>query len=241
MTEPLFIHGAGAVLGDGPLQGDALIRAVRDRAEFASDGDFLEGFDPKPYIQTVKGYLDDAGKYALAAASLAVDEARQSLTEQGARVGVASATRWGAPASGFRFCQQLAQKGLRFASPLVFPHSYSNTAGNLVAMEFRFGGPHMVYFGRGGALEALRFAAAELRKDDAETVLVVASEAATAPAIPDETRSLNGAVALRFSTKEDGALGRFDLPTNDNGLPAFENGAVDELLGLTRELSRPLP
>ncbi|MCR4574118.1 MAG: beta-ketoacyl-[acyl-carrier-protein] synthase family protein [Lentisphaeria bacterium] len=164
-----------------------------------SDGinEMLATFSPKPFVKSVKGYLDPGGGYQLAAMAMAVgDNATNSLSEQ---KGICTATRYGATSSAFKFFEQLVQKGPRLASPLIFPHGYSNTAGNLAAIEFGYGGPHTVLFGNQDARELLEFAAARLADGTAEEILVGAYEAACMAALPDGRQVLNGAIAMKLS------------------------------------------
>jgi hypothetical protein len=148
-------------------------------------------------VKSVKGYLDAGGGYQLSAMALAVgDGVVAGLSE---RKGICTATRYGATTSAYKFFEQLAQKGPRLASPLIFPHGYSNTAGNLAAIEFGYGGPHMVLFGNQDVRETLEFAAARLADGTAEEMLVGAYEAGYAVALPDGRQVLNGALALKVA------------------------------------------
>lgn len=193
------ISGAGFVLPGGILSGPQLLRSSQTLVEPGPDGNALDGFDPKPYLQSVKGYLDPAAKFVLAAAALAIGETRDALRERGSTVGVVTATRWGATDSAFKFYRQLAEKGPRFASPLVFPHGYPSAAANILAMEFGFSGPHMVFFGPESAAEALNFASDQLRNARATDMIAVAHEAPPANTVPDNTIPLHGAVALHLA------------------------------------------
>lgn len=233
----IHIHGAAAVLAGGVATGEGALARAAMLLHPGEAGNELDGFDPKPYVSTVKGYLDGAAKYALAAASLALGERREQLPERREAVGVVSASRWGAPESGFRFLQQLASKGPRHASPLVFPHSYPNTAGNLVAMEFRFAGPHVVYLGPEGAREALHCAAAILERRQASHILLVVCEAAIPQALPEEIHPVNGAIALWLSADPADALDSIHVP--DTSAKPSPNGAVADLLATLNPTESP--
>jgi len=157
----------------------------------------LNGFDARPYLSSVKGYLDPASAFFLAAASLALgQEAHASGGARRERIGVSTISRYGAPVSGYKFYEQFLSKGARLASPLVFPHGYSNTAGNLAAIEFGLGGPHMVLYGTAAVSEAFDFALNRLGDGTADQMLVVAYEAVAPEAVPDGLNVLNGAVAV---------------------------------------------
>ena len=112
-----------------------------------------------------------------------------------------------------RFYEQLLDKGPRHASPLLFPHSYSNTPANLAAIEFGLGGPHMVFYGSADVREALVFAFTRLGDGTATDMLVAVHEAATARPIPDGVSVLNGSVVLWLST--DPAAHELDVPVRN--------------------------
>ena len=195
--------GIGWVLGDGTGCGvDNLSQERRlSLREHAVDG-ALAGFNPKPYLTTVKGYLDPASAYCLAAGSLALSEVGiGDPTGSNLKAGICTATYYGAPTSGFRFFTQLIQKGPRLASPLVFPHSYSNTAGNLAAIEFGFAGPHMVFYGRQSIAELFEFAFTRFEQGEVTDMLVGAYEADCREALPDDVKTVNGAVMLYLSSQ----------------------------------------
>jgi len=163
--------------------------------------DELENFNVRPYLQSVKGYLDPAGAYCLAAASLALGE-HHSADEVRPDAGICTVTQYGAPTSGFKFFGQLVQKGPRLASPLLFPHSYSNTAGNLAAIEFGFGGPHVVFYAGGEVQDAFDFALNRLEDGTAAEMIVAAYEAVPPQTVPDGTTVLEGAVCVWLSVRE---------------------------------------
>jgi hypothetical protein len=166
----------------------------------------LEGFSARPYLRSVKGYLDPAGAYTLAAASLALgDQVQDAAGPPVVRddAGICLVTQYGAPSSAFRFFQQLVQKGPRLASPLLFPHGYSNTAANLAAIELGFGGPHMVLYGTADVAEGFRHAVRRLQDGSATDMLVAACEAVVPDAVPDDTSVLNGAVVAWLSSRSE--------------------------------------
>lgn len=158
----------------------------------------LDGFNAKLYINSVKGYLDDASKFFLAAASMTLESPVN--TEFNPRFGVASGTCFGSCASAFTFFSQLKQKGPRLASPMIFPHGYANTPGNLAAIEFGCGGPHTVLYGQQNMLEVLSFAYARLTDGTADEMLAGVYEATIPQAFPDDFSTINGAIVLRVAT-----------------------------------------
>ena len=189
----LHVRGMSWVLPGNIGQG----RTLLEHPEWISeDLGLLEGFSPKPYVSSVKGYLDPAGATMLAAFSMIAEKAADGFDP---RQGIATMTRFGACKSSYAFFEQLATKGPRFASPMIFPHGYANAAGNLAAIELGFCGPHMVFFGHQDERELLEFAMERLRNGDADEMLVGVVEATVPAAIPDGWKVPNGAIALRLA------------------------------------------
>jgi hypothetical protein len=186
----------------------------------------LAGFSAKDYLTSVKGYLDPAGAFCLAASALALGGPRQGAAAAAGtrqRSGVCTITRYGSTLSGYRFTEQLLQKGPRLASPLVFPHGYANTPGNLAAIEFGCGGPHMVFYGEQDVREALEWVACRFADGSADDVVLAAYESAAGQALPDGVAVTHGAVALHLQASAAApALASLDvqhlrsLPTADS-------------------------
>ncbi|MBT3375975.1 MAG: hypothetical protein HN742_09095 [Lentisphaerae bacterium] len=198
------VSGTGWVLPSGSGSGTDVFSLPDVQAWKPEDNAALAGFSAKPYLNSVKGYLDPAGACFLAAASLATDgQLPQGENGPNTAAGMCSMTRYGAPGTGLKFYDMLVKKGPRFASPLLFPHSYSNTAGNLAAIEFELGGPHMVFYGSSDAREAFHFAAQRLEEGTASDMLVGAYEATTDTALPDGLVAMNGGVVVWLSNRTD--------------------------------------
>ena len=239
----IAVRGIGWVLPAGTGSGAGILTTPDIAAVPAAGQGCLEGFSAKEYLNSVKGYLDPAASYVLAAAALATGTDRpgesSGLRE---RSGICTATRFGAPSSGYRFFEQFVNKGARFASPLVFPHGYSNTAGNLAAIEFEFGGPHMVFYGNRPLPELLAFTRDRLLNGEADDMLAIACEATVPEAVPDGLTVLNGAVALYCTRCEDTpdpllAIGEEACEAGDTA--AGDAGTVAALCALLAGLSRP--
>jgi hypothetical protein len=199
----LQVTGIGWVLPGGVGSGAGFVGLARSWRP--GDNRLLAGFSAKEYLTSVKGYLDPAGAFCLAAAVLALGGPRQGGVGSVSRPrsGICTITRYGSTLSGYRFTEQLLQKGPRFASPLVFPHGYANTPGNLAAIEFGFGGPHMVLYGEQDVREALEFAACRLADGSADDLVVAAYESAEGAALPDGLAVAHGAVALYLQATPD--------------------------------------
>lgn len=206
VAERLQVTGIGWVLPGSTGAGAAFGPLARSWHCGPADNASLAGFSAKDYLTSVKGYLDPAGAFCLAASVLALGGPRPGGPAGGGirtRSGICTITRYGSTLSGYRFTEQLLQKGPRFASPLVFPHGYANTPGNLAAIEFGCGGPHMVLYGEQDLREALEFAACRFADGTADDMLVAAYESAEGAAIPDGLPVTHGAVALYLQAKPD--------------------------------------
>jgi len=239
----VHVNGLGWVLPFGVGSGAEIL----DRSEWLDwdpeDNARLADFSARPYLKSVKGYLDPAGAYCLAAASLALDREDQNGGAPPLRddAGISTTTMYGAPASGYRFYEQFLQKGARFASPLLFPHGYANTAGNLAAIEFGFGGPHLVLYGGEDCREALDFALTRLAEQSATCMFVGAYEAVSEQTVPDGTRVLNGGIVMRLDAAPEPSV--LLSPTPDalaeaaSGLPE-DRGSVHAMLCLLQRLGQ---
>lgn len=231
------ITNLGWVLAAGTGSGKPLLTDAGLAKWQAGDDAALADFSAKSYLTSVKGYLDPAGSYCLAACSLALGKREAAAGRE--LSGIVSVTRYGAPLSARKFHEQFAEKGPRFASPLIFPHGYANTAGNLAAIEFGFAGPHLVLQGRQDVREALDLALQRLVNGEADEMLVVAYEATDEISLPDGMAARNGAIALRLAAADAEALLALDrdqlwaLPA-----PDLETGTVSALLDLLHALAK---
>jgi hypothetical protein len=197
----------------------------------------LAGFSAKPYLSSLKGFLDPAGNFVLAACSLLKDAAAD-LVDDALLTGVSAMSQHGATVATSSFYRQLVQKGPRLASPMIFPHSYASTAPNLAAIEFGWAGPHTVYFGKQDCRETLEYAAARLAEGSTQNMVVVVYEAAMPEFLPAGRRVRNGALALLLQKpSECPARLRFSMGQL-RGLPSFlsAEGSVQDMLCLLNAL-----
>jgi hypothetical protein len=212
-ARPLALRQAAWVLPGHIGHGPAL--PIFALPQLLHDSDQLAQFSVKTYLDTVKGYLDGAGKYALAAAALCLRGTPPHATP-GERFGVVAVSQYGAPGSGFDFYQQLRTKGPRLASPLIFPHGYANTAPNLVAIEFGLAGPHLVLNNATDLAEAWWIATHLLQRGLADDVLLLATEAVRPTLVPDGWPVLNGALAWWLTSGPGEPLPTAPLQLPDN-------------------------
>jgi len=186
--------------------GWVLAGSVGADTALSADGGWMKGNgldDYKPQLESVKGYLDPACRYALGAAQLCLSNAA-TVKPASESFGIVAATEYGAPQTGYAFYQGLLDKGPRAASPMLFPYSYPNTVANLVAIEFGLAGTHMVFNSLADSSEAIHFAESALRRGAADHMLVIAYEAVNEQVIPDEWLVDNGAVCLWLTIDQDG-------------------------------------
>lgn len=236
MSETVFHVRGLAWLRPGGVVSGAAVLDSRHLAWQGSDHAGLDNFSAKEYVKSVKGYLDPAGSYFLAVCSTL----RESLGDlAGAAVGVSSMTYYGAQGSGQNFFNQLQAKGARLASPLIFPHSYANTAANLAAIEFSWSGPHMVFSGWQDVREGCEFALARLQDGEAEAMLVGFYEALPVSCCPPGLAVRNGALGLVLS-RTPGAAPLFSFTAAQlraGGPWRHEAGALQSALMLLAHLA----
>ena len=242
MLKELQISEMAWILGGSAGAGAALLENHQILNWEADDNLKLTSFSAKPYLNSLKGFLDPAGHFVLAACSLLKKANEEYLEGKGAsgRSGVVALTQYGAGGAAFTFFSQLVQKGPRLASPLIFPHSYASTAPNLAAIEFGWNGPHRIYFGKQDCRETLEYAAARLDEDSAQNMIVLVYEAVSPELLPENQQIRNGALALLLqAASERPARLRFTLPQL-RALPSLVSGAgsVQDTLILLTALTR---
>ena len=226
MDGKLYVRSIGWVLPAGVGAGAEILRHGEWLADSAENG-ALEKFDAKKYLSSVKGYLDPAGACFLAAFRLACGDEAMQFDE---KRGIASVTHFGSVKSAFTFYAQLVQKGARLASPMVFPHGYANTPGNLAAIEFGCAGPHTVLYGVQDVREALAFAYARLMDGSATEMFAGAYEAFMPMAFPKSQSAVNGAMVLRLAaTPAEGDVAVVDMARLMSNGPCDCVGSVAQL------------
>ena len=224
----LYVRNVAWVLPESVGSGAALLQnpAWTEYADGCNEK--LASFNPKPYLNSVKGYLDPGGAFFLAACSMVLEGVPRNGIDP--RRGIASATCYGSSKSAFTFYAQFLEKGSRFASPMIFPHGYANTPGNLAAIEYGYAGPHTVLYGPQNICEALLFAYSRLQDGTADEMLAGAYEALFPAAFPQELQVLNGAIVLRFAaTPAPGDIAVIEAKTLVCSTVPTTLGAVQQL------------
>ncbi len=101
-------------------------------------------FDVKDFLPTPKNYLDrntelSFGAFSLALKSSGIDLAKTDKSE----LALIWSTAFGGTDTMNLFYSDIQKKGPRFGKPILFPHSYSNTAISMLSIEYKLNGPHM--------------------------------------------------------------------------------------------------
>lgn len=173
------------------------------------------------FLNTPKAYLDRNSELLLAAGGMALLSAGLDPKSLPAgRAGVLVGTAWGGLDTMAAFFADYLQKGPRLVKPLLFPHTYANTAISLAAMEWSLTGPHLNFVtGRAAAAQALVEAVGQLRAGTADVLLAGGCEALGLP--------LHKALAsqgLLAPVGDETAPHPFDV--GHNGMVPAEAGAV---------------
>jgi 3-oxoacyl-[acyl-carrier-protein] synthase II len=104
----------------------------------------VQDFDAADYLPTPKNYLDRNTALSFGAFSLALANSRIVLDEfDRSQIAVTWGTAFGGCDTSNLFYGDIRKKGPRFGKPILFPHTYSNTAISMLCIEYRLPGPHM--------------------------------------------------------------------------------------------------
>lgn len=104
--------------------------------------------DLSEFIETTRPYVDRHSEFALAAGAMALGWAGAEETGlQPERSGLATGTCFGNASSLETFQQVIRAKGMRLASPVLFPHCYANTSNSLLCIEFGLRGYNQNFCG----------------------------------------------------------------------------------------------
>jgi 3-oxoacyl-(acyl-carrier-protein) synthase len=163
-------------------------------------------FALEDYLPSKKPFLDRHSRVGLLAAALALGEAAiEGQVPRAERSDLLLAAGLGNHGSLAMFRKLISEKGIRLASPMVFPHTYPNTTASLIAIEFGLRGAHLNFCGGpAGAAHAMHAAMDRLCSGEADLALVGGADC---PATPDEASSAEAAAFLTLETASS-ALGR---------------------------------
>jgi len=194
--QPVAITGIGAVtpigIGRENLR-NALAHGRSGIAEitsFDTDGLAIElagevaDFDIANHIGSIKTYLDRTSAFALAAAAIALAEAKWIGNVPGAEIGLCLGTAWGCQDSIELYTSKLMEGNPKFAPPLVFTHGYANAPSSLVSIEFGLRGYNTCFAGGWtvGAT-ALESAVDLIRRDPSQRLLAGGADALSEVAV----------------------------------------------------------
>ncbi len=173
------------------------------------------------FLNAPKAYLDRNSELFLAACGMALRSAGlDPKSIPVGRAGLLAGTAWGGLDTMSAFFADYVQKGPRLVKPLLFPHTYTNTAISLAAMEWSLTGPHLNFVtGRLAAAQALAEAVGQLRADAADVLLAGGCEALGLP--------LHTALASQgMLAPEDDDTAPHPFDAGRNGTVPAEAGAV---------------
>ena len=139
----------------------------------------VPAFRIEEFLATPKTYLDRNSELLLAATGMALRHAGLDLSQLvPERTGILVGTAWGGQDTMAAFLADYVQKGPRLVKPILFPHTYFNTAISLAAIEWSLRGVHQSFAtGRIAAGQALIEACDLLADHEADVILAGGCEA----------------------------------------------------------------
>lgn len=139
----------------------------------------VDDYDLSAVLESRKSRLDPAQSHFVAACRYALDAAGapQAQVDTDA-IGIAYGTSFGPTCSVEDYSVRLAEKGARYANPIVFTNAYINAAPSLAAIEWGMRGPnHTVCAGWVSGMAALEAAMLSIATGAARAMLAGGSEA----------------------------------------------------------------
>ena len=137
------------------------------------------------------------------------------------RIGLSLGTGYGCIKTMHDYYARVAAKGPRFASSVLFPHSYANTPASLVSIEYRIMGPtNTVCTGATSALSAIAYAFDLLRHDRIDAMLAGGADSLSEPLL----RGLSAGGRLSPADGGEEAARPFDA--RRNGFVAGEGAGL---------------
>ena len=139
-------------------------------------------FDIADYVKSKRPYLDPNSRFAIAACAMAL---QGSGIEEHFLVpslsGLLTASMFGNVFTQEHFQRVVRKKGMRLASPMLFPHTFANATNSLIAIEFGLRGYNLNFCG--GALcgaQAVEAAFRALKQGRADVMLAGGVDALSA-------------------------------------------------------------
>lgn len=140
-------------------------------------------FFVEDYLESEKTYLDRCSALLLGACALAFEDAGldwRALDHP--CLGLSVGTAFGCLDSMHNVTARVQAKGLRFASPMIFTHSFANSPASLAAIEFSIQGPAATFCtGTTSSGAALQYAVDLVRQGRADAVLAGGVDALSEP------------------------------------------------------------
>jgi 3-oxoacyl-(acyl-carrier-protein) synthase len=133
----------------------------------------ITGFDPAHFVSPLKlRRVDAVGRIALAATSLALDDAGLRQPANPASIGMVLGTATAGVEATGEYLENLMQRGPAGAPALMFASTVGNAAASLCSLEFGLRGPNTTLTHKeASSLSALAYATEVVRHDRAEAVL----------------------------------------------------------------------
>ena len=165
------------------------------------DFDLAEfGVTPKPYLDAASRYLLAACGEALASGALNREQTARC------RAGISIGSAWGCTETAQRFFADYVRKGPRLVKPMLFPHTYANTAISLAAMEWSLRGNHAnLTSSHTASAWALVDALLSLRKGETDLMLAAGCEALSYPRLTQTGDRVPGEGAAALLLEREGA------------------------------------
>jgi 3-oxoacyl-(acyl-carrier-protein) synthase len=118
--------------------------------------------------------MDTLGRFAVAAATLAISDAGVVVHESEAeRVGLALGTGYGCLGTNLEYLEGIKARGTRFGNPIVFQNTVPNAATGYVSIALGIRGPNATFTsGRAAAAEAMAFGCDQIEDGRVHTVVV---------------------------------------------------------------------
>lgn len=228
----IAVTGLGAILPRGDWEGARF--SARANAPLAGDPLSVGELDRQNYPLSPKTYLDRASELALCAASLAVRDANLSAP-LGPDFGLAIGTRFGCVETMRAFEDKLHSGGTRGVSPLLFSHSYFNSAAALIAIEWEIKGHHAPFCGPDAVWQALQMGRDAIALGHADAMLCGGVEAlSSARAWAGENAPAEGAFFVTL--QRDGNGPSFEQFWDEPQVLAGDWGALQGALARCKKL-----